>query len=292
MKVINQIMFISIFFISYIGYSQDYKVGDLVKFKATISIKDITSSTIVNQKDWKLSKLHSNVVFRIEKIADSVIYVFAIPFNDVNLKNGVEKKIVDDNNVFIEKRGDSIVKVFEFNEANLLIKAKANELSFAQLYNGKTFQVDKNEFLEKYEKVTPFEWVTLGVLSLPIKFRLQDKGSFDTHFNIGATVGFRLPPNKLSHYALYGQIGFNLGSTTLTSANSTVDNDSEINSTLATGLLGLMFQYKKIQVGAYCGLDYISNQKKYDWNYHGKPWVSLGIGIDVFQPKDVKVNGQ
>lgn len=286
-------------------YSQDYEVGDLIKFKSSIAIKGKENATsIISKTDSILNRLHANVYFTIEDINDSIVIVTAIPFNEKVTKSKEQyyKDSIGDKSVIVKKKGGVIQKVYHNPDLDknksILEKADANELkkkdktSYASLYNGEIFKVYKDKFNKAYEKVTPFERVTLGVLSLPIKLRPQGKVSFDTHFNIGATVGYRLNKNKLKSSAIYAQLGLNIGSTQLNSSNSTIGDEEEINTTLATVITGLMFQYKKIQVGFYSGLDFISNQKEYEWDYHSKPWLSLGIGIDLFQPKDVQVNGQ
>ena len=331
MKVINQIMFISIFFISYIGYSQDYKVGDLVKFKASISIIENnitnTNKTIIDDVNNKLNRLHPNYVFRIEKIKDTIIEVMAISFaekdfygyekkiihKDKTIDTTIvkyfkeEKRIIDEGKqtvIVVKDKYGKIERVSDYEGEPLISKARAdaNEITFSKLYNDKTYLINKDDFVAAYEKVTPFARVTLGVLSLPVKFRLQKNASFETSFNIGATVGIRLNKSALKPYAIYGQFGFNLGSTELNSSNSSiglvegvstaVDSEKAIKALTSSLVFGVMAQYKKVQFGAYFGFDYISNNKEYSWNHQGKPWFSLGIGVDVFQPKDVKVNGQ
>lgn len=258
--------------------AQDIKIGDLIKFKSSI----ITSSKP------KSDTLQANIVFRIQNIQNEFIYVEALTF----VGNKFQKINLDNKTVIIKKKKGKVKRVFEYDTANLKLKAKANEFSFASKYNNKIFKLNNKDFTDNYEKATSFDRVTLGVLSLPVKFRFQEQSTFDTNFNIGATVGYRVNNNQFSHYAFYVQTGINIGTTKLTSSNSSIEPEKEINASLGTILFGTMFQYKKIQTGIYLGCDFISNQKEYNWNYHGKPWLSIGIGIDVFENKDVKINNQ
>ena len=258
--------------------AQDIKIGDLIKFKSSI----LTSSQ--TNKDT----LHANIVFRIQNIEGESIYVEALPFTE----NGYKKVNLDGKDIIIEKENGKLKNAIPYEEASLYVKLKANERTLANTYNDKIFKLDKKNFTDNFEKAISFDRVTLGVLSLPVKFRFQEQSTFETNFNIGATVGLRLFTNPFSPYAFYVQTGINIGTTKLTNTNSSIEPEKEINASLGTILFGAMFQYKKIQSGIYLGYDFISNQKEYSWNYHGKPWLSIGIGIDVFENKDVKINSQ
>lgn len=277
-------------------YAQDYSVGDLIKFKTSVPINNIMdNSTIINEESQTLNRLHGGIVFEITNIDGEYVSVIAIPFGKNS--NRYEKAIIDSNTIINEYEKGSIVKSTAYENADLTIKSLANKnaLSRGELYNEIIYKVNIVDFNKAYEKIVPFEKFTLGILSLPVKVRLQNKVTFDTHFNIGATVGVRLT-NPLNPYAFYFQGGLNLGTTQLTSSNSNINIDSEESEDITAGvgsfIFGGMLQYKKIQAGIYLGVDFISNQKQYDWDYHGEPWLSLGIGVDVFQPKNVTIESQ
>lgn len=262
-----------IILLTQVSLSQDLKTGDLIRFKASMVVHNDT--------------LPSNIVFRIQEITEDSINVEAIPFQE----NGYKKVKVDDKVFILKMKKDSIVDAIDYNKAGDLEKAIAANKNYYEWFNGKIYKVNKNTLFNNYEKVTAYDRVTLGVLSLPIKFRFQD-GTFDTNFNIGAAVGYRLFTNQFSPYAFYVQTGLNLGTTKLTSSNSAVEAEKEINATTGTFILGAMFQYKKIQTGLYLGYDFISNQKEYNWDYNGRPWLSIGFGVDLFENKDVKIKSQ
>lgn len=256
-------------------FSQDLKTGDLIRFKASIITKDNDT-------------LPSNIIFKIQNIIEnSSVNVEAIPFSENKFKI-IE---IDGKKVIRKIKKGKIVRAFDYDSANLCYRAISSQKDFSELYNGKIFKIETTTLKENFEKATAYDRVTLGVLSLPIKFRFQD-GSFDTNLNIGATAGLRLFTNQFSPYAFYVQAGLNLGTTKLTSSNSAVEAEKEINATTGTFILGAMFQYKKIQTGLYLGYDFISNQKEYNWDYNGRPWLSIGFGVDLFENKDVKIKSQ
>ena len=121
------------------------------------------------------------------------------------------------------------------------------------------------------------------MLTVPFKARLKTKNSdfeFSPEFNLSSTLAVRLWKSWDYNSNLFFQIGAGVGTVSLNEDNSAIEDAQNIAS--LTLLTGLMFDFKGIQIGGYIGWDSISNNSLYEWNHHGKPWISLGIGFGLF----------
>lgn len=124
--------------------------------------------------------------------------------------------------------------------------------------------------------------VSVGLLTLPFKFRLLEDKSFETNFNLNSTLNIRI--KQMWNAGFYAQFGGGIGSTNLYYNNAPgVEPEKEINASTLTLLSGIMLQYKKVQAGIYVGWDHINNQQQYKWQYNGKPWFAFGIGYELFK---------
>jgi|GEM_PF-3853144 len=155
-------------------------------------------------------------------------------------------------------------------------------VSKAAYYNYKLFSITKEEFLAKAESLpeTPDRF-SVGILTLPFKFRPQDEKTFEAQFNLSSTLNWRIGKFYSTDY--YIQVGAGLGSVELNSNNSLgIGPDENINAATLTMFTGLMLQYKKIQAGIYCGVDQINNQQHYQWRNNGNLWFGFGVGYQLF----------
>ncbi|WP_164111682.1 MULTISPECIES: hypothetical protein [Sphingobacterium] len=202
-------------------------------------------------------------------------------YNEANktanyLDDGIKYKIVNING------DDLMVKVYPlFNVPNKKFKGVSN----ATYYNNKLFSIKKAEYLAKAEEIVKAEIperISIGILTLPFKFRPQDEKTFEAQFNLNSTLNILLGSPGPSHNGFL-QIGAGLGSVDLNSNNSLgIQANENINAATLTMFGGFMLQYKKVQAGIYAGVDYINNQKHYQWQSNGKMWIGFGIGYQVF----------
>lgn len=182
-------------------------------------------------------------------------------------------------------------KVYNFAKIQRRIKRKnfltnriVDKSITSLLYNDKTFEVKKQDFINsatnKKNRVLP-DRLTIGILTLPFKFRPQGDKSFDSDFNLNSTLGVRFWTLGGGH--LYGQIGAGIGGVELNTINAKgIGEDATINANALSMLTGLMIQYKKVQAGIYLGTDFINNQTYYQWKYQGKSWIAFGVGYQLF----------
>lgn len=158
---------------------------------------------------------------------------------------------------------------------------KIDDLSY--YYNNKLYKVLKEEFMVKVNDASYYDLpdrFSIGILTLPFKFRPQKEMSFDSDFNLNTTLAIRLFTLGGGH--MYTQIGAGIGGVELSKNNAAIVDGEAIKANALTGLLGVMLQYKKVQTGLYVGTDFINNQSHYQWQYQGKPWLALGIGYQLF----------
>ncbi|WLD24604.1 hypothetical protein NU10_04185 [Flavobacterium dauae] len=192
------------------------------------------------------------------------------------LDDGIKYKIVD-----IE--GDNIiVKVYPlFKKPGKKFKG----VSKATYYNNKLFSITKAEYLAKAEKFVKEDVpdrLSIGILTLPFKFRPQDEKTFEAQFNLNSTLNILLGVPRPSHN-YFIQVGAGLGSVELNSNNSLgIGVDENINAATLTMFSGVMLQYKKVQAGIYVGVDHINNQNHYQWKNNGNMWFGFGVGYQLF----------
>ena len=136
--------------------------------------------------------------------------------------------------------------------------------------------------------------LAVGALNFPFKYRPQT-GDLSGAFNFGIAVGINIKHKSWRKFNSSLVLGFSFTNVVLDSTNAS-RNQGQLASTnnFSAGSLSLGFlvQNGRVQLGAFLGVDRLSNinQKQFDWKYQGKPWLSLGLGIGVFAPQDSKVS--
>ena len=252
-------------------------VGDTIKLKSNMQLKNeiklnnlsLYSSKTANYSIAKFSvkMLPSGCLFIVKSKSKEIIELEPLDFNDYSIKR-------------IKRRNER----FRFLEDN-----KLDFSLYAKLYNDRVFKVDANNFellVEKVEnkdiKKLPSR-ISIGVVTLPFKYRPQDHTSFDTEFNINTTVNVRLISKVNTHF--YGQLGVGFGSVNLNSTNSDLIEDNVQDKQTLSFLSGLMLQYDRIQIGVYFGVDKINNQGTVNWVSNGNMWIGFGAGYNLFKNK-------
>lgn len=206
-----------------------------------------------------------------------------------SLKGGFRYKIIkqDSNKVKLQALNFKIYNIKRIERRNkrkgFLDNRTLDKSISSILYNDKIFEVDKEDFdssaTHKHNQLP--DRLTIGILTLPFKFRPQKSKSFDSDFNLNSTLACRFLSLGGGH--LYGQIGAGIGGVELNEVNSKgITDEATIKANTLSMLTGLMIQYKKVQAGIYLGTDFINNQPYYQWQYQGKSWFAFGIGYQIF----------
>lgn len=151
----------------------------------------------------------------------------------------------------------------------------------ADLYNSKIYTVLDTDLDDNYTIKEYKDKLSIGIITLPFKYRPQNKESFETEFNINTTLNYSIVNFYNASFNIQGGTGF--GSVRLDELNSNVSAENAVNAISLGFIVGPMVQYKNVQFGLYSGVDIINNNSQLNWSHNGKLWFGLGIGYNLFK---------
>jgi hypothetical protein len=140
---------------------------------------------------------------------------------------------------------------------------------------------------------------TVSAVTLPVKLRLNNF-DFDKNFSLGFAGGAKQRiSNYKEHYINYlAALSISTNDLDSFSTRGKVATQPIKNVATFSPALGIVFEFGKAQVGIFGGVDLMSksNRNKFDWIYHGKPWLSIGFGFSILskesdKPKDKSEGG-
>lgn len=250
MKSLITIIIVFVFITSSEGYSEELKKGDIIKLNTKVKVISNLNSIDGTTKD--IPQYLGEYLYKINNIGGETIELTALRFSL--------------NETQIEIKG---------------ISKSGTPQKLSDLYNDRIFTVKKSDLLGSYSTNNPIERVSIGVLSLPFKFRTQSQFSYEDKFNINSTINFHLFSYGNSRFGV--QLGTGIGSVEINKENAFGEFDSTLTSLPSLSLLsGIMYNYKFIQCGFYVGFDFINDQNKVNWMHNGNMWFGLGIGFKIF----------
>ena len=197
---------------------------------------------------------------------------------------------------------DTIVKVAEASslftvirktaEDSLIIRFhewKDNKLLNARLCYSDSLNSVRRYFLvaesdltgrlrEHFERNTTF---TAGTVIIPFKLRVQ-KFDFSKDVTLGPAIAarFRLSCYKEHFVNLMGGLGITSVTLDRNTTGGMTEESTEVPA--LTPSLGFVFELNKtVQTGLFCGWDYVSHNDKFNFIYHGKTWISIGLGYTL-----------
>lgn len=203
------------------------------------------------------------------------------------------------------KKGDAVIRFLDYDEF-YFVKGEKRASKYHNLYNRdkakrQIYFVVQPEMIDSAAARVDSKLVkgglTFGVINFPFKWRPQNKGDFSAGFNFGVAVGYQFRHRVSQPWTFSLITGYSLSSITLDSS-TTAKNQEKLKSTnnfsAFSFSLGGLVEYHKVQAGLFLGWDFLNriNQTEYDWTYHGKPWISIGIGLSVFSPQKVESAAQ
>ncbi len=253
---------------------------------------------------WKREVVMEAVNLNGTKTGEVVISLVGQKFRVISEKEEGDKVLIRILNY--KKVDDPGSNFYKYNygtkdlaKASLMDSAKA--LSAQDFKTGtfgdyqKYFLVDKSNILKH---ATPYSVIdhslALGFLNLPFKARIQKgKEDFSGTFNFGSAVGYKFKHYSYSPWAHNVVLGLSFSNVSLDSVSVSKNHEdlSETNEFTALSLsVGYMLEYKNVQVGIFLGWDHIDRkvQSNYDWDYQGKPWISLALGYSIFSKEEQK----
>ncbi len=154
--------------------------------------------------------------------------------------------------------------------------------------NGHYFSISPTEFNAYCSVYHPrthsFTW---GLLLMPVKLRFGNNAggimAFSNNYTLGTSAGYELAlhgrlPRSIS---LLGTVG--ISSVTLDSSDTRGFQPQSVTAAAFTWGVGLVYAHQSMQVGIFTGRDYVGGNTGKHWLYQGKQWLSVGIGLALFQ---------
>jgi len=236
------------------AYSQSPKAGDIIELSNTVLVNEDSTQVVALDKtndSKRLQFLDPGVKFRVVKIDKSTVQLRALNYKPLS----------------------------ETAKENL---TKNGEIIKSEYYNDKLYTISLQDFVAYAEAVEEYDKLSVGLITLPFKARPQGDFTFDTEFNISSTVNIKIWEFWNTSFNI--QAGAGIGSVGLNASNATGLSDSEAQDvSVLTFFAGGMFQYKKVQVGFYAGVDQLNNQAHFGWESNGNLWLGFGVGYNLFQ---------
>ena len=181
-----------------------------------------------------------------------------------------------------------------------------NQLDKIKRFNLKTVDIENTEFIKKDEPITEniryfvvykvnldkkcvsieedSKWQSVsGAMVLPFKLRPQN-GDFTKDVTINGIVGAGYKFTK--YHTLNGMLGLGIASVTLDSLNTKGTLRKSSDRAAISLNLGLLYQYKQIQIGVIAGFDFLNQTSADNWIYNKKLWFGLGVGVNLFKSDD------
>lgn len=182
--------------------------------------------------------------------------------------------------------------------------ARLNKLYYGDDSASIYFLVDRATILTHAERRGSLAWrPTFGVTTLPARYRPQNGGSFSSSVTVGPSVAVNMPLSRYDDVSLaFPVLSYGITSIELNSANTQApaastagtgeagmeSDDSDVDPIQVAAMslsAGFVMNYKGVQAGIHVGWDFISNNKDYDYDFHGKPWIGFGIGVNILGGK-------
>jgi len=151
------------------------------------------------------------------------------------------------------------------------------------------FGVDKAAFVASTQaKVLQKTSVEVGAAVLPFKWRFQEgQKDFSGETNLAVMLGIKLPHYEQKTWHTSLMIGYSVGEADLDSISVNKnfaelrDRDDFLTHTFTAGV---MLEYDRVQAGVFMGWDHLQRtaQDQFNWDYQGRPWLSLAFGYSIF----------
>lgn len=200
--------------------------------------------------------------------------------------------------VLAEKDEYVIIKFWEWNDL-----AKYQQYNKAQPTDIQPliFAINRQDLLLCCTKYYKRAWsAEFGILSIPFKLRFSPfEFSKDISFDATAAAKYRISHTKENYISILGGVG--ITSVTLDSSSTfRVENSdtlflSNTRSAAAFSFVaGIVFEFNKVQIGMFTGLDALGGNEAHMWRYQAVPFFAVGIGFSLFSistPNDKSGSG-
>ncbi len=133
--------------------------------------------------------------------------------------------------------------------------------------------------------------VIFGPMITPVKFRFANDNApseFSSAVNLGLAAGlkYRMSPYKSSYIVPYISLGISTVSIDSSTSKGFYEQSNQVSS--FTFSFGCMYQFNNAQIGLSFGWDFLSGQISQKWAFSKKPWMGIGIGLELFGKSEDK----
>lgn len=148
------------------------------------------------------------------------------------------------------------------------------------------FRISEAQLDRIATKIKPIAEPMIGAMTFPFKFRMDKEGMFFTKdISLTGLGGIKFNCRKVKDLSVSIYTGIGLTSVALNPSNTDSTLTETTNRAGASIPIGILLQWKMLQVGVSTGFDLLSKESRDNWRFHGKPWLSFGIGISIFTPE-------
>jgi len=160
-----------------------------------------------------------------------------------------------------------------------------NILHYKYIY----FKIDYNVFRIITNQL-PKEWsLALGVPTTPVKLRFATttKGInvpflATSNTSLGLSLAITKRFGGRNQIPITILLGTSITSIEIDSSTSQGQILTKTNASAFSPLAGLMLSSNDIEIGLFVGWDLFSGELNQSWLYQNKPWLGLGLGINIF----------
>lgn len=275
----KKIIFILLIILTINANAQEITGKSYLTIVNNIEVSEVTSS-----QKYLVSK---GVKFSIDAIkGDSILvsfWSFSNPeHNESHTKKDDSGTLKKDTVNAILKRGRNKLRMEDINiKLNLQYKYIGYWSNYLQFRMSLGDLNDKT--VEYYGSSNNF---TYGVMTLPIKVRFGNGKEryfdFEENLNLGFTFGYQrqIHSRVKQSFNILGGVG--ISRVTFNEDDRPDPTSTEETAAALMLSIGSLYQYETFQVGVFFGTDLIPGSTGNKWDFQGKPWLGIAIGVSLF----------
>ena len=197
----------------------------------------------------------------------------------VNLKHALFETGADGNPKMMSPDSKTQSKISPSHKFRIQHVNDNNVVTLKDISDGTTHYANGTDLYDAKQTVTLS--AIGGAFTFPFKYRPQN-GVLEPSLSLSGVVGVQLGLDKNSTGFLSFLIGFGPSSVNVNNTNSADTNTANASRPVATLSFTILGQWNNIQLAISTGIDDNLSNSTDKWIYQNKPWLSLGIGFNIF----------
>ena len=245
-----------------------------------------------------------------EKFETTKFYQLIAPTYVTEEKLGSQAILAESNLIFTiiksESNGDKIIQFWKWDSTkvnNIPKMEKYNYIDVNQkkdntistdISNLKIFKITKADFesnaipyFNAGFKKGAWDWSS-GIVVLPLKARKNPEFSYSKDFTLGLSGGAKMRISNSNPTYLNFLYNIGISSVGIDSLSSKGKIKQPSDRAALTNAFGIVLENHSYQFGIFYGFDRLSSNdyKNTQWIYNRKPWISIGIGYQIFSKEN------